>query len=118
MKTIGQIALTVSDIEKAMVFYRDTVGLTYMFHNANVALFDVNGIRLMLGKEQTGGKNLYGTIIYYKVNDLEAEFRRLRGTDADVVEEPRLVAKFGGKDIWIASFLDLDGNIFALMEEK
>ena len=42
---IGQIALTVHDMERAIAFWRDTVGLAFLFQAPNVAFFDVAGVR-------------------------------------------------------------------------
>ncbi len=115
---IGQIAITVSDIEKSMLFYRDKIGLKYLFHDANVAFFDLKGIRLMLGKNESVEKKPYGTIIYFTISDINAEFERIKNKGVKIIREPHFTAKYNDKEIWTAFFQDMDDNIFALMEEK
>ena len=50
--TIGQIAINVKDLERATAFYRDKVGLKFLFAAPGLAFFDAGGIRLMLGKAE------------------------------------------------------------------
>ncbi len=115
---IGQIAITVSNIEKSMLFYRDTIGLKYLFHDNNVALFDLNGIRLMLGKNESDQKKPFGMIIYFMVNEINSEFEKIKNKGVKTIREPHFTAKYNDKEIWLAFFKDMDENIFALMEER
>ena len=47
---IGQIAINAKDIGRAVRFYRDTLGMRFLFEVSNLAFFDCGGVRLMLGK--------------------------------------------------------------------
>ena len=60
---LGRIALSVRDMDRAVAFWRDTVGLTFLFQAPNVAFFDVAGVRLMLGESETPGVDPAGTVI-------------------------------------------------------
>src|SRR5437870_2261906 len=61
---IGQIAVTVSDLDRAVPFYRDTLGMRHLFQVPNMAFFDCGGIRLMLGLPEKSGER-FSSVIYY-----------------------------------------------------
>ena len=117
---IGQIALTVHDMERAIAFWRDKVGLKFLFQAPNVAFFDVAGVRLMLGSAESPDVKPTGTVLYYEVDDLDATFAMLRDRGVAVADkgEPHFIAKLGAKDLWMAFLRDPDGNLFALMAER
>jgi predicted enzyme related to lactoylglutathione lyase len=115
---IGQIALSVHDMERAVAFYRDVVGLKFLFQAPNVAFFDVAGVRLMLGHAEPPVLEPAGTILYFESADLDADFGALKQRGAQVEQAPHFVAKLGAKDLWMAAFRDPDGNVFELMSER
>jgi methylmalonyl-CoA/ethylmalonyl-CoA epimerase len=117
---IGQIALTVHDMERAIAFWRDTVGLAFLFQAPNVAFFDVAGVRLMLGSAESPDVKPAGTVLYFEVDDLDTTFATLRDRGAAVAENgaPHFIARLGAKDLWMAFLRDPDGNLFALMAER
>jgi predicted enzyme related to lactoylglutathione lyase len=115
---IGQIALSVHDMDRAVAFYRDIVGLKFLFQAPNVAFFDVAGVRLMLGQAEPKDMQPAGTYLYFECADLDTDFATLNGRGAVVEREPHIVAKLGAKDLWMAAFRDPDGNVFHLMSER
>ena len=115
---IGQIALSVHDMDRAVAFYRDVVGLKFLFQAPNVAFFDVVGVRLMLGQAEPKDLKPAGTFLYFESADLDADFSALKQRGVQVEQEPHFVAKLGAKDLWMAFLRDPDGNIFALMSER
>jgi len=117
---IGQIALTVHDMDRAIAFWRDTVGLKFLFQAPNVAFFDVAGVRLMLGSAESPDVKPAGTVLYFEVEDLDRAFESLRERGAAVAKggEPHFIANLGQKELWMAFLLDPDGNVFALMSER
>ena len=117
---IGQIALTVHDMERGIAFWRDTVGLKFLFQAPNVAFFDVAGVRLMLGSPESPEVKPAGTVLYFEVEDLDAAFAALRDRGVTVAQdgEPHFIARLGTKDLWMAFLSDPDGNLFALMAER
>jgi methylmalonyl-CoA/ethylmalonyl-CoA epimerase len=114
---IGQIALTVRDLDRATRFYRDTLGLPLLFQFPGLAFFNCHGVRLMLSPGETPEKEPHGTVLYYRTDDLPAEFSRLRETGATVVREPHLIAKMPDHELWMAFFRDSEANLFGVMSE-
>ena len=115
---IGQIALHVSDVDRAERFYRDTLGLPLLFRFGNLAFFDCAGLRLMLegGHESTGKRDQF--CIYFRVTGIEAAVAALRLRQVYFEREPQLIARMPDHELWMAFMHDPDGNPLALMEEK
>jgi methylmalonyl-CoA/ethylmalonyl-CoA epimerase len=117
LSKIGQIAIPVTDIERAVAFYRDVLGMKFLFQAPpGLGFFDCGGVRLMLdlpAKEQAG----QGGIIYYRVDDLQAAFETLSARGVTVEAKPHLIARMPDHELWMAFFRDPDRNAFALMAE-
>lgn len=114
---IGQIAVPVSDIERAVAFYRDTLGMRFLFQAPpGLGFFDCAGVRLMLdapAKAQAGNSS----VIYYKVPHLPTAFETLSARGVVFEAKPYLMAKLPDHELWMAFFRDPDGNHLALMSE-
>ena len=114
---IGQIAIRVADIGRAVRFYRDTLGMRFLFEVPNLAFFDCGGVRLMLSTAESAEFDHPGSVIYYKVNDIDASFETLKKRGAEFVGKPHLIAKLEDHDLWMAFLKDTEGNTLALMSE-
>ena len=114
---IGQIAVPVTDIDRAVAFYRDVLGMKFLFQAPpGLGFFDCRGVRLMLdgpARAQAG----QGSVIYYKVQDLQVAFDALSARGVTVEAKPHLIAKMPDHELWMAFFRDPDRNLFALMAE-
>jgi methylmalonyl-CoA/ethylmalonyl-CoA epimerase len=116
---IGQIALHVSDADRAERFYRNTLGLTALFRFGNLAFFDCAGVRLMLeGGHEPRGPGHAAFCIYFPVVGIEGEVARLKSAGVYFEREPQMIAKMPDHELWMAFFRDPDNNLLALMEEK
>lgn len=118
LNRIGQIAVTVGDIDRAVDFYRDTLGMSFIFQAPpGLAFFDCDGVRLLL--EQTAGENSqqFSSIIYYKVGDIQDAFHTLVSRGVTFEADPHIVAKMADHELWMAFFRDPDDNLLALMSE-
>ena len=111
---IGQIAITVSDIEKSVAFYRDALGVRFLFQLPNLAFFDCGGIRLMLTLPEGAAGN---SVIYYKVDNIQQAFDTLSSRGVPFEGKPHLIAKMPDHDLWMAFFRDPDRNLLAMMCE-
>jgi predicted enzyme related to lactoylglutathione lyase len=114
---IGQIAINVHDIGRAVQFYRDTLGMKFLFEVPRLAFFDCGGVRLMLGTAETKEFDHPASVLYYKVQDLTASYDSLRKRGVDFIDKPHLIAQLEHHDLWMAFFRDSEGNTLALMSE-
>jgi predicted enzyme related to lactoylglutathione lyase len=118
LSRIGQIFVNVKDLDRAITFYRDTLGMTFLFQAPpNMAFFDCGGIRLMLGIADRPEINHIASIIYYKVDDIERVYEVFNAAGVEFIVKPHLVAPMPTYDLWLADFRDSEGNILALMSE-
>ncbi len=113
--TIGQIALTVTDVARATAFYRDKVGLPFLFEAGGMAFFNCGGVRLMLSTSNTG--TAYSSILYYKTPDIYAAVENLRDKGVVFEQDARMIAKMPDHELWMAFFKDSEGNLCGLMSE-
>ncbi|MGC2637855.1 MAG: VOC family protein [Acidobacteriaceae bacterium] len=113
---ITQIAVTVSNLEEARTFYRDVLGMRFLFDAGTMAFFQCGGVRLLVGTGETSSGG--GTILYFKVADLEGTHVSLKARGVEFTQEPHLVARMKSHDLWLAFLKDPSGNVLGLMEEK
>ena len=116
LTAIGQIAITVRDLGRAVEFYRDILGLTFLFEAGQMAFFDCGGTRLMLNPSQQVDST-YSSILYYGTADIHAAAAQLSAGDVGFEAPPRLIAKMPDHELWMAFFRDSEGNLLALMSE-
>ncbi len=117
LNRIGQIGIPVRDLERSLAFYRDTLGMQFLFQAPpGLAFFICGDVRLMLSLPE-GGEFKNATVLYYKVDDLPAAFATIRDRGASVVHEPQLIARMPDHELWMAFFKDPDDNMLGLMSE-
>lgn len=116
---IGQIALTVGDVEAATAFYADKLGMRHLFSAPpKMSFFECGGIRLMLGEpEGEEERPRSGSILYFQVPDIRAAHETLEERGVEFVEAPRKVAELEGTELWLAFLRDPWENTLALMSE-
>ncbi len=118
LSQIGQIAVPVSDIDRSIAFYRDTLGMRFLFQAPpGLGFFDCGGVRLMLDAPAKSQAHNYCSLIYYQVPDLAQAFETLSVRNVIFETKPHLVAKLPDHELWMAFFRDPDGNLLALMSE-
>jgi len=116
---IAQIALHVSDIDRAERFYAEVLGLTPLMRFGNVAFFDCGGLRLMLeGGHEPRGAGHAAFCVYLRCADSAAMTALLQGNGVYFEREPHLVARLPDHELWLAFFRDPDNNLLALHEER
>ncbi|MDB4873629.1 MAG: Glyoxalase-like domain protein [Gemmatimonadetes bacterium] len=116
---IGQIAVVCRDVARATAFYRDTLGLRFLFAaGPALSFFDCGGVRLMLtGPDGAGDKQL-SSLLYYFVQDIEGTKAALADKGVVFRSEPHMIAQMPDHQLWLCDFEDSEGNVLALMEEK
>ena len=116
LSTIGQILVPVRDVEVATAFYRDRLGMRFLFDFPGMAFFDAGGVRLYLSEPEAPGFQGIATI-YYRVDDIDAAYESLRGRGVEFTDAPHLVHRDGASQLWMCFAKDPDGNNVALMSE-
>ena len=116
LHSIGQILVPVEDIEASTAFYRDVLGMRFLFAFPGIAFFDCDGVRLYLAKPEQpafGG----ATTIYYRVPDIHAAVATLEGRGVTFVERPGIAHRDERHELWLAFLQDPAGNHVGLMAE-
>ena len=113
---IGQIAITVSDLERAKDFYGNTLGMHHLFDAGVMSFFQCGEIRLMIGASEKPVQP-GGTILYFRVTEIHAAHEALEARGVTFTHKPHLVAKMPDHDLWMAFLNDPDGNPIGLMCE-
>lgn len=120
LQSIKQVAVPVTDIKEAARFYRDALGLTHLF-DAPPALsfFDCGGVRLMLAGPEAQGKDggEQHPVLFYDVSDIKKTHAKIKSAGAKTIEEPHIIARMNGREIWISSVSDGQGNVVSLMSD-
>ncbi|MBS0201990.1 MAG: VOC family protein [Planctomycetes bacterium] len=117
LSRIGQIAVNVRDAKRAIAFYRDVLGMEYLFEVPRMGFFNCDGIRVMLAESESPDFNHRSSIIYYGVDDIQSVFETLSQAGVEFPSPPRKIATVGEHDLWMAFFKDLDNNVLGLMSE-
>lgn len=118
LSRLGQISMRAKDLPRAVRFYRDVLGVPFLFEAPPaLAFFDCAGVRLMLSAPEEGFDHP-GSVLYFAVEDIEAVHAALGEKAVRFVREPHLIAKLPDREVWMAFFEDTEGNTLALMEEK
>jgi predicted enzyme related to lactoylglutathione lyase len=118
LSTIGQIAVPVQDLDRAVEFYRDVLGLPLLFQAPpGLAFFDAGGIRLLIERPPEKEFAHPSSVIYFKVDDIQAMHGAMLERGVAFRREPHLIARLPDHDLWMAFFSDGEGNTHALMSE-
>lgn len=117
LSRIGQISVNTHDVKKAIEFYRDVLGMKFLFEVPNMAFFDCDGIRLMLATPDRAEFDHPSSIIYFKVPDIQRAYDDLSLQGVKFESKPSLIARLSDHDLWMVDFRDVDNNLLALMSE-
>jgi methylmalonyl-CoA/ethylmalonyl-CoA epimerase len=116
--TVGQLLIPVEDFDRGIAFYRDVLGLPFLFAAPpQMAFFSCGPVRLLVGVMPTGQKAQRGSAIYFRVKDIKAVHATLKAAGVHFVAEPHIVHRTPQMELWLAEFTDPDGNQLALMSE-
>ncbi len=113
---VGQIAVTVEDVERATAFYRDVLGVPFLFDFPGLAFFNLGGVRLMLSRPEGVGPS--SSLLYFRAADIQASYETLLSHGVDFIETPQVVHRTDNYELSIGSFYDSEGNVMAIMHEE
>lgn len=119
LSAIGQIFVRARDLDRAIRFYRDTLGMPFLFQAPpQMAFFQCGGTSVMLGVPEQPELDHPASVIYYLVPDIATAHTTLQGRGVQFITQPHLVHRAADYDLWLAEFRDSEGNILALMSRK
>ena len=117
--TVGQIHITVTDLDRSVAFYRDVLGLEHLFTvpGQPMAFFDAGGVRLYLGRTEDE-RYVSRPTIYYRVDDLDTSWAEITARGAKEISGPQRVHRDGVIELWMAFVADPDDIPVGLMQER
>jgi len=116
LSEIAQVALTVTDLREAKAFYRDVLGMQFLFDAGTMAFFQCGPVRLTIGVPEKPC-NPEGTVVYFRIAEMEPACALLKGLGVAFLQEPHVVARMKSHDLWLAFVKDPSGNPLGLMSE-
>ncbi len=118
IESIGQVAIAVSSIERALPFYNGVLGLNLLFKvPPNLAFLECGGVRIMLTTLQGEERDHNTSVLYYKVANLESAVKDLKNKNVNFVREPQFTAKMSDHELWQGFIRDPDENLIGIMAE-
>jgi methylmalonyl-CoA/ethylmalonyl-CoA epimerase len=115
---LGQVAINTKDVDRAAAFYQDKLGLKFLFKAPpGLAFFDCGGVRLKLSGAEKPEFDHPSSVLYFAVPDIQAAYGKLKESGVHFEDEPHMIAKMPGHDLWMTFFRDTEGNLLALMSE-
>lgn len=116
-RALSQIALTVENVEVSLRFYRDVLGLPFLFApGPELAFLSIGGVRLMLTRPQGAGRSGANSILYFDVVDIVAAHAAICARGATSERQPALTARLPQGELWTSFLRDPDGNLLGLQE--
>ena len=117
IRGLGQLGVAVQDLETMTAFYRETLGLTFLFAAPGMSFFDLGGVRLMLSLPEKGVEDAHGSILYLDVADIVGAHAALVARGVVFEGQPHVVHRYPGGELWMAFFHDPEGNALVLMSD-
>lgn len=116
---VGQIHISVTDVDRSVAFYRDMLGIPLLFQvpGQPMAFLSSGDVRLYLGTPESP-EFASRVVLYFTVDDIEAEHERLVALGVPFVDRPHVVHGSGTSELWMAFFRDPDGHHLVLMQER
>jgi methylmalonyl-CoA/ethylmalonyl-CoA epimerase len=119
---VHQIALQATNLDAAVDFYRDILGLRFItrFDPPGLAFFNLGGgLRLLLSATASEAT------LYFRVDNINQAVKQLKKRGVTFLQPPAMIHKdergeLGkkGTEEWMAFFKDPSGNLLALSEQR
>ncbi|WP_455661741.1 VOC family protein [Pradoshia sp.] len=117
LQKISQIGVPVVNLNRAVFFYKETLGLPLLFQTDRMAFFDLNGLRIMLSPPEKEEFAHPSSVLYFQVEDIRGAYEELSSKDVIFTGTPHIVTKMDNIETWMAFFHDSEGNTMALVSE-
>ena len=116
--SIHQLLIPCKDVLRSTAFYRDVVGLQFLFEATGLAFFDCGGVRLMLSNAPDEKLDLLNSVIYFGTDDIDEATNEVVAKGGELISAPHVIARLPGRDVWLSHWKDLEGNRMSFMQEK
>lgn len=117
IQNVRQIGIPVRNIQKAIDFYKDLLGLPLLFNTDNMAFFECNETRLLLSLPEKEEFAHSSSVIYFQVKNIKEIYEELFNKGVSFIDEPHMVAKMGQTETWMTFFKDTEGNTHSFISE-
>ena len=117
VSAIGQLHISVTDLDRSVTFYRDVLGLAHLFSVPGMAFLQAGEVRLYLSRPEDE-RFRSRPVVYYRVDDLDAALAAVTGRGARQISGAHLVNRDGDTELWMAFVTDPDDTPVGLMEER
>ena len=117
LNQLGQITLTVDNVDVAETFYLGVLGLRKLYRFGDLLFFDCAGVRLLIEKSNSSSFKPESSILYFRVADIHFAVQNMIAKNVNFVDTPHLVTPMEDHDLWMVFFKDPSGNLLALMQE-
>jgi predicted enzyme related to lactoylglutathione lyase len=117
---VGQIHISVTDIDASVAFYRDVLGIPLLFQvpGRPMAFFASGDVRLYLGVPE-GPEFRSKVVLYFTVTDIDAEYERLRDEHGlSFTGKPHVVHRDANGELWMTFTRDPDDQWIGLMQQR
>ena len=117
---VGQISISTTDVDRAVEFYRDILGINFLFEvpgDNPMAFFDCSGIRLYINQPENP-EHAGTSVIYFQVDSAQDSAKELTSRGVTIESEPHIIHQTENYTLWMAFFRDPDGNLMAVMSEE
>ena len=114
-RALAQVMTSVSDLPRAIEFYRDVLGLPFLFETNGMAFFQLPGARLMIGAHPDHPPVPGGSCLYFDAPDLPSVAAALEARGVRFCGPAVVLQKEATGDLMLQSFPDPDGNLLALL---
>src|SRR5258708_21897791 len=106
---LAQIALTVSNVAQSTPFYRDAIGLRFLFAaGPNLAFFDIGGVRLMLAPPEGRFTAGVSSVLYLRGGAIAAAHSAMKSRGVTFANQPHLIPQMPHHALWLCQFLAPD----------
>lgn len=114
-RKLVQVALTCRDLDRSRIFYRDMLGLPLLFEASGMMFFQLDGLRLMIGKEMKPDAPIGGSVVYFDAPDIDALGSEMEARGISFTGPATAVQRTATHELKLREFFDPDGNALALM---
>lgn len=117
IQNIGQISIPVKDLQRAIDFYKEKLGLSFLFNTDTMAFFDCDHLRIMLTLPEKEAFDHPSSVVYFQVCDIKSVYQQLKEKQVAFIDEPHMVSKIEQTETWMVFFKDTENNTHALISE-